>query len=296
MKGQSELIERLQKESDHFVNLWIEETETLSYPYPELDGTEESRLFRTRFVESLLTVLRNGNPNAVNQLSQEMATIRAKQGLPPDLVLRRLLAVRQAFWRWMCERYGNSPALILEAMPRLDRILDEIVGVVGATFVEEREKVIAEQALGMEELGHLQSLLDRTVGIQMKIPCKKEFVTAVRNQAKVLARRFGFSEEEVADVQMGVGEAADNAIEYGFSPAGVDVFYQFSGDTFLVEIMDYGRGFDPTGRGETLPDLFAERGRGIFIMKQMMDDVEIRSHPNLGSRILLSKSRRKPRE
>ena len=61
---------------------------------------------------------------------------------------------------------------------------------------------------------------------------------------------------------------------------------------FKVEVQDYGSGFDPTGRGDEPPDLFSERGRGIFLMKHLMDRLEIDSQSGRGTRIIIAKKRK----
>jgi serine/threonine-protein kinase RsbW len=114
----------------------------------------------------------------------------------------------------------------------------------------------------------------------------------VRLQAEAIARRVGFNDDEVHDIVYSVGEACDNAIEHGLSDNGVDVHYMLTNDEFRVEITDFGKGFDPAGRGEEPPDVFDERGRGIFMMKHMMDEVSFGSTAR-GTRVVLTKRRAK---
>ena len=54
---------------------------------------------------------------------------------------------------------------------------------------------------------------------------------------------------------------------------------------------EIGEHEDGAERGEEQPDLFAESGRGIFLMKNLMDTVEIDSQVGMGTRIVMTKSR-----
>jgi len=127
--------------------------------------------------------------------------------------------------------------------------------------------------------------------IRLKIPCSTEFAAIVRVQAEAIARRVEFSEEEVYDIVTAVGEVCDNSIEHGVSDQGMDVEYTMTENEFRVEVRDYGPGFDPAGKGELPPDMFSEDGRGIFLMRNLMDKVEIESQIGRGTKIVMTKAR-----
>jgi anti-sigma regulatory factor (Ser/Thr protein kinase) len=73
----------------------------------------------------------------------------------------------------------------------------------------------------------------------------------------------------------------------------MDVLYTMRDGEFRVEVRDYGQGFDPTDKGKEPPDLFAEDGRGLFLMFNLMDQVEIDSAPGKGTRISMRKALRR---
>lgn len=86
-------------------------------------------------------------------------------------------------------------------------------------------------------------------------------------------------EEEVFNIRLSLEEALINAIKHG-NKLNPDIFVQVSaqkeGGSLVIKVTDLGRGFDfnniadPT-RPENLTKL---NGRGIFLIKKLMDKVE----------------------
>ena len=72
-------------------------------------------------------------------------------------------------------------------------------------------------------------------------------------------------------------EALINAVQHAAdSPIGVAA--EVRGERLVLEVVDGGSGFDPSDLGDDpLPDLMGEHGRGLFLIRQLMDDLEILS-------------------
>ena len=80
-----------------------------------------------------------------------------------------------------------------------------------------------------------------------------------------------------AEILLAVGEAAGNATKYGRRPEGrseIRVRCAVEGATVSVTVVDDGPGFEPLVTDE-LPDRFASGGRGLFLMREFMDAVDI---------------------
>jgi len=110
-------------------------------------------------------------------------------------------------------------------------------------------------------------------------------VGQVEAAADQLATEAGLDEKERFHIAMAVREAAINAVLHGneYDPARqIDVCLENTGADLVFRIADQGRGFDP----DHLPDpLAAENilrstGRGIFLIRSLMDEVQFRQlHP-----------------
>jgi serine/threonine-protein kinase RsbW len=115
-------------------------------------------------------------------------------------------------------------------------------------------------------------------------------VEAVADQ---LATDAGLDEDQRFHVAMAVREAAVNAILHGneYDPnRRIHVSLENTGKDLIITIADEGRGFDP----DNLPDPLAEEnllhgtGRGIFLIRSLMDEVHFR-HLNPGTELTLVK-------
>jgi serine/threonine-protein kinase RsbW len=103
-------------------------------------------------------------------------------------------------------------------------------------------------------------------------------VDPVEAKAEGLAREAGFDEDTSSQIAMVVREAVINAILHGNKkdPAKkVRVSYELSDEMLRMTIADEGAGLDP----DTVPDPLAPEnilrssGRGIFLMRAIMDEV-----------------------
>jgi serine/threonine-protein kinase RsbW len=136
-----------------------------------------------------------------------------------------------------------------------------------------------------EEIRTFETLATSTRGIELKIPCMSEFVVTARAQAELIAKRMNFPSERIQDIKSAVGEACDNAIEHGSSQRGVDIRYKIRGPNLLIEVEDYGLGFEPDDIGIDLPSPFIEGGRGLFLIKSLVDEAEIISRKGVGTKV-----------
>lgn len=83
------------------------------------------------------------------------------------------------------------------------------------------------------------------------------------------------------DILLAVGEAAANASRHGVRPEGTNemrISCAAVGPTVMVTVADEGPGFDPAPvGGDEPPDNLAPGGRGLFLMRHLMDAVDVDS-------------------
>jgi serine/threonine-protein kinase RsbW len=75
-----------------------------------------------------------------------------------------------------------------------------------------------------------------------------------------------------------VTEAVNNAIKHGNKAdpkKKVRIHFELFDDSIVVKVADEGRGFDPDRLRDPLDpeNILRESGRGIFILRALMDDV-----------------------
>jgi serine/threonine-protein kinase RsbW len=122
-----------------------------------------------------------------------------------------------------------------------------------------------------------------------------DFVQVVSDH---ISHDVGLDEDAIHWVGVAVRECVINAIKHGNrNDAGKHVFMEFSGvippavPEITIAVRDQGDGFDP----ETLADplapenLLKASGRGIFLIRSFMDDVQVHRAPGGGMEIRMTK-------
>lgn len=161
----------------------------------------------------------------------------------------------------------------------------------------------ARDAAGGESVrAHLLSnfgpMTDRSVPevVDLHLPSRLELLSELDRVTAEVCQRMQLDEATCSQVSMAVIEAGTNAIQHGHrkDPARiVDVHFELWPDRLAVDVHDTGTGFDPGSvNGDvTSPEhLFDARGRGIFIMRACMDEVDFRLTPS-GTTVHLVKRR-----
>ena len=99
---------------------------------------------------------------------------------------------------------------------------------------------------------------------------------AVRRTVVQFARFCGLSCDRVEDLGLAASELATNSIEHG-GGSGIVAMWTEPGAA-VVQVSDAGRLTDPlTGRRR--PSLEQSGGRGVYLVHQLCDLVQIRSGP-----------------
>ena len=129
-----------------------------------------------------------------------------------------------------------------------------------------------ERALPLDEL---------RVAIDLAIPSDVRYIERVVDLVRRQCAELAYSPRHCAlNVPVALSEALANAILYGAgdSPdARVQVRAKVDREALVVEIADEGRGFDLdecTQDPTTAEHLEDEGGRGLFLMRRLMDRVE----------------------
>ncbi|HEX6505765.1 MAG TPA: ATP-binding protein [Terriglobales bacterium] len=107
-----------------------------------------------------------------------------------------------------------------------------------------------------------------------------ETVNNAEATASDMATEAGFGDEEIMKIAMAVREAAINAVLHGnaYDPAKkVSLQFERTGRDLVITIKDQGKGIDLKSIPDPLApeNLLKTSGRGIFLIRSFMDEVEI---------------------
>lgn len=125
--------------------------------------------------------------------------------------------------------------------------------------------------------------------INMSLPSKPEYVSIARLAASFVANQMGFDIEIIEDIKLAVGEACNNAILHSGSEDTYKLEFINKTDKLIIEVIDYGKGFSLDNYKKPSTEDLQENGLGLFIIKSLMDTVEIETSEGSGTKIIMSK-------
>jgi anti-sigma regulatory factor (Ser/Thr protein kinase) len=133
----------------------------------------------------------------------------------------------------------------------------------------------------------------RGAQLRLSIPAEPRAGLKVRREIIAFATQNGIEDgDDLCDFMTAIGEALANAIEHAQTTEPIDVAVWLLGDDRLfASVQDKGVGFHPIERpiDSHLPDMLAERGRGLPIMQRCADIFSVSSAPGEGTRITLGR-------
>jgi len=124
----------------------------------------------------------------------------------------------------------------------------------------------------------------------VKIPSDIRYIRKASKEIEDFLKSRGVDGDTIFDIRLTVEEAVKNAIIHGNKKEkgkSVSLSYSLKDEKFRVEVEDEGNGFRP----DSLPDptldehIYAEGGRGVFLINKLMDEVKYNERGNKVSMI-----------
>ena len=127
--------------------------------------------------------------------------------------------------------------------------------------------------------------------LKMNVPGKAEYVGTVRIAVAHMANLAGFDIEAIDDIKVAVSEACTNIVCHAHDSADFtyDVVLELEEGNLTITVKDSGVGFGLDEYVEPIPGEERGSGLGIFIIKALMDEVDIRSELGAGTNIRMTK-------
>ena len=131
--------------------------------------------------------------------------------------------------------------------------------------------------------------------LTLEIPAHARHLGVAAGFIRAAARVAGFEEDGVEAVEIAVMEAVDNVIDHARvgHEESVTIVVRQSGDDLIVEIRDMGVPWpERVLNGEVgveMPPIYSERGRGMAMMRALMDEVTPLQRPDGGKTLRMVK-------
>ena len=111
------------------------------------------------------------------------------------------------------------------------------------------------------------------VRIELRLPRHAGYVPVLRSLSACLLRDMQVPDDSAQDVQLALSEACSNVVRHAKGIADYSVTVAVSVEGCEIEVRDLGPGFRVSAAPQP-HDPEAEAGRGLFLMRALVDDLQ----------------------
>ena len=127
------------------------------------------------------------------------------------------------------------------------------------------------------------------IKLTLALPRDEISVPVVRTLLKQAMKVLGVVPEVTADIELALTEACTNVLDHSDEGDEYEVSAGIDGDQCVIEVVDRGGGFDGSVLGRAEASGSAEEGRGIHLMRALVDTVVFTNRPHKGTVVHLEK-------
>ena len=124
--------------------------------------------------------------------------------------------------------------------------------------------------------------------VRLDLPREAGSVPAVRRLLRSTLAVLHVDQESGADLELAITEACANVVNHASGTESFEVLLEVAEDHCAIDVRDDGVGFDPDAIAP--PAAGDDRGRGLFLIKALAENVRMHSAPRRGSLIHFEKS------
>jgi len=146
-------------------------------------------------------------------------------------------------------------------------------------------------------------LKDRSIDpitFELILPVLAEYISIPRRVVEIIAKSASYPQKEIEEVKIALGEAVLNVIKHAYNKSKNMLGYKTYRVRYLVYpkrlvivVKHYGKGFDPHFAMAYVRREKEEKiegaGWGLFLIKALMDEVEIDSTIGAGTEVRMTK-------
>ena len=126
------------------------------------------------------------------------------------------------------------------------------------------------------------------MSVRLNLPLEVSSVPAVRRLLRCALAILHVDRQSGADLEIALTEACANVVNHAAGADKFEVRLDVADDHCAIDVLDNGEGFDPDALGEV--SATSERGRGLYLIKALSENVRMQSTPRSGSLIHFEKS------
>lgn len=128
------------------------------------------------------------------------------------------------------------------------------------------------------------------INLALVLPRDVSTLPLVRHLCKHCLWEIGVSRQCASDVELAVTEACTNVVKHSSGDDCYEVKVAITDTDCQIRVIDTGHGFDGGSLGQEDAALTAESGRGIQLMRALVDNIKFVSEPEQGTIVHLVKA------
>jgi serine/threonine-protein kinase RsbW len=128
------------------------------------------------------------------------------------------------------------------------------------------------------------------IKLTLALPRDEYSVPVARRVLKQALGVLGVTESVVHDIELALTEACTNVLDHAADADEYEVSAGIDDRVCVLEVVDRGGGFDASDLGHAEAPPAAEDGRGIQLMRALVDRVTFESKPQVGTVVHLEKT------
>lgn len=154
----------------------------------------------------------------------------------------------------------------------------------------ERKDQQVDQAESRAEQRCFRTRFALAIQIALCLPRDAETVAVVRGVAMVALDRLGVTSAWIEDIRLALSEACTNVIDHAQPTDEYEIRLEVDDQRYVITVIDTGHGLDAAQLASGMPPADSERGRGLAIMRALVDSLDFRSEPEAGTIVRLVKA------
>jgi serine/threonine-protein kinase RsbW len=126
--------------------------------------------------------------------------------------------------------------------------------------------------------------------VELRIPCRPEWVALARLAVAAVANRLHFPIEEIEDLKLAVTEACNAVIQHENHCETIEIACETDVDELRLRVHDAGRHLPGASTSEPIDfDEARVAGLGVFLIRTLMDEVTYEVDPETGTDLRMVK-------
>lgn len=127
------------------------------------------------------------------------------------------------------------------------------------------------------------------ISLGLTLPRDALSIPVARHICSFALREVGVDADCTSDIEIALTEACTNVLDHSGPGDEYRVNVSVDGEQCTIRVIDTGHGFDSATLADMGDDLGAERGRGVGLMRALVDRIEFISKSEAGTVVHLEK-------